>query len=34
MDRPSPAEVQRVTKALVLGVVLGAVMALLSRRRA
>lgn len=33
MERPSPAELARVLKALVLGVALGAVMALLSRRR-
>jgi len=33
MERPSLAEITRALKALVLGAALGAVMALLSRRR-
>jgi len=34
MERPSPAEVRRAVKALGLGALLGAVIALFSRRRA
>jgi hypothetical protein len=34
VERPSPAEVRRAAKALALGALLGAVMALLSGRRA
>jgi hypothetical protein len=34
MERPSPAEVERAMKALALGALLGAIVALLARRRA
>jgi hypothetical protein len=33
MERPSPAELERAAKALALGALLGAVIALLSRRQ-